>query len=65
MKSAELIRRRFPWGGDLDNRNVCLKYLAQGILVAEDLQIENVVNKGILRLMACNSRRRLFRIIEH
>lgn len=51
VKTAELIRRRFPWGGNADNRKGCLKYLSQAqncVEIAECLGIENSVVRDIL-----------------
>ena len=55
MESAELIRRRFPWGGNAATRRGCLKYLSQAqncVAIAEWLQIENSIITYILRSMA-------------
>ena len=29
MASAELVDRKFPWGGDVDNLKECINYLSQ------------------------------------
>ena len=53
--SAELVRRRFPWGGDLDNLNPCIKYLSQArscVMHAQELQITSPIITYLLESMA-------------
>ena len=40
--SAELVDRRFPWGGDIDNLKGCINYLSQAqnsVMHAQELQV--------------------------
>jgi len=55
MQSAELVQRRFPWGGDMNNLKVCRRYLSQAqncTAIAQELQIQNSVIANILDFMA-------------
>src|SRR5579871_4859916 len=55
MQSAELVQRRFPWGGDANNLKGCRLYLSQAqncTAIAQELQIENSVVADILDSMA-------------
>ena len=55
MDSAELVQKRFPWGGDANNLKSCLMYLSQAqncVAIAQELQIENFCIMDILESMA-------------
>ena len=55
IHSAELVQKRFPWGGDANNLKSCRKYLSQTqncVAIAEELHIENYNIETILQSMA-------------
>ena len=53
--SAELVHRRFPWGGDLDNMKDCINYLSQAqnsVMHAQELQVTSSTITNLLHSMA-------------
>ena len=53
--SAELVLRRFPWGGDLDNMKDCINYLSQAqnsVTHAQELEITSSTITDLLYCMA-------------
>ena len=55
MASAELVDRRFPWGGDIDNLKRCMNYLSQAqtcLAYAQELQITSDIVIHLLESIA-------------
>ena len=55
MASAELVDRRFPWGGDIDNLKGCGSYLSQAqtsVVHAQELQITSDIVVHLLESIA-------------
>ena len=53
--SAELVERKFPWGGDLDNMKDCVNYLSQAqnsVWHSQQLQITSSIIADLLYSMA-------------
>ena len=51
----ELVERKFPWGGDLDNMKDCINYLSQAqnsVTLAQELQITSSTITDLLDSMA-------------
>src|SRR5438045_6945984 len=55
MASAELVQRKFPWGGDLDNMRNCHNYVSQArnsVALAQELEIKDQNIMDLLDSMA-------------
>ena len=55
MASAELVDRRFPWGGDINNLKSCINYLSQArtcLAYAQELQITSDIVIHLLESIA-------------